>query len=226
MGKIYVPTRRGIEDWRQLLINSKLHWKSGCSAESVASSWEHADGLPPEIANLIGGSPELLLAIPEHKVGLPGHNSDSRCDVFALVKVKAPEGSKDETMAVTVEAKKNESFGETIGDWWKEPSDGKKQRLDFICELLDIESHPPNRLYYQLFHRTAAAILEARKFGTDRAAMIVQSFSSENRGYKNFREFAEFLNMRDEFGGKRATKKLKSGLPLTLGWASGSAENL
>ncbi|WP_413776936.1 DUF6946 family protein [Mesorhizobium sp. AR07] len=33
------------------------------------------------------------------------------------------------------------------------------------------------RLRYQLLHRTSAALLEAKRFKTDEAAMIVHSFS-------------------------------------------------
>ena len=224
MGKIFIQSR-GHDDWRPLLDNPSRQGQSGSSAKAVASSWEAADGLPSEIANVIGGSPELLLAIPKHKFALPGGkgNSDSKCNVFALVKVRTTGGSTDETMALVVEAKKKETFGITIGNWLSGGGDGKKERLRYICEFLDLGSFPPDRLRYQLFHRTAAAILSAREFKTDSAAMIVQSFSPENRGFQDFKEFAEFLDMKFQSGGKRAKINLKSGLPLTLGWASGSS---
>ena len=228
MGEIFIPSR-GPCDWCRLLDNPGHQGQSGSSAKAVASSWEAADGLPSEIAKVIGGSPELLLAIPKHKFALPGGigNSDSKCNVFALVKVSTSGGSKDETMALVVEAKKDEAFGKTIGDWLRGASDGKKERLSYICKFLDLDCHwgsiPPDRLRYQLFHRTAAAIQRAREFKTDSAAMIVQSFSPKNRGFEDFKEFAEFLDMKFQPGGKRAKINLKSGLPLTLGWASRSS---
>lgn len=85
--------------------------------------------MPPEISDLVGGSPELLLAIPEHKIALPGGRRDSQCDVFALVR------GGDETLAIAIEAKVNETFGPTIGEWMSNASEGKQERLRFICDL-------------------------------------------------------------------------------------------
>jgi hypothetical protein len=186
---------------------------------AVALSWEDANGLPQEIAELIGGSPELLLAIPEHKVALPGGRRESQCDVFALVR------ASEDTIAVAIEAKVNETFGPTVGEWLKGASAGKMERLRFICELLGLDASPPDGLRYQLFHRTAAAILEAQRFKTDGAAMIVQSFSQESRWFEDFKAFADLFGLQVE-PGKSARIELPSGKPLILGWAMGSAAYL
>ena len=186
---------------------------------AAALSWEAANGLPQEIADLIGGTPELLMAIPEHKVALPGGRRESQCDIFALAK------SSEDTVAVAVEAKVNEPFGPTIGEWLKDASAGKMERLRFICELLGLDASLPDGLRYQLFHRTAAAILEAQRFKTDRAAMIVQSFSQENRWFEDFAAFADLFGMQVE-PGRSACMDLPSGTPLILGWAVGSAAYL
>ncbi|WP_102226675.1 DUF6946 family protein [Acidimangrovimonas sediminis] len=170
MSRIYVPTR-GLGDWRALLADPEKHWRAGYSAMAAARSWEAADGLPPEIAAMFVTNAELLLAIPEHKVALPGGRRESQCDVFALVR------DGNETVSLAVEAKVAEPFDRTIGDWLRNASDGKRTRLAAICELLGCPP-PPDDLYYQLFHRTAAAILEAKRFGTDTAAMVVHSFVS------------------------------------------------
>ena len=139
--------------------------------------------------------------------------------MFALVKIS------EDTIAVSIEAKVNEPFGPTIGEWLKDASAGKIERLDFICELLGFDTSPPNDLRYQLFHRTAAAILEAQRFKTDGAAMIVQSFSQENRWFEDFEAFANLLGLEVE-PGRSACMELPSGKPLVLGWAVGSAEYL
>lgn len=81
MTKILVPTL-GADDWRRFLADPEKHWKRGYSAMAAALSWEAANGVPPEISELFGGSLELLLAIPEHKVALPGGGRESQCDVF------------------------------------------------------------------------------------------------------------------------------------------------
>jgi hypothetical protein len=98
-------------DWKRFLADPEKQWKRGYSAMAAALSWEAANGVPPEISKILGGSVELLLAIPEHKVALPGGRRESQCDVFALIRVG------NETMAIAVEAKVNEPFGPTVSEW-------------------------------------------------------------------------------------------------------------
>jgi hypothetical protein len=186
---------------------------------AAALSWEAAKGVPQEIAELLGAQAELLLAIPEHKVALPGGRRESQCDVFALVK------ADHQTIALSVEAKVNEPFGPTVGEWMVNASKGKMERMQFICDLLGLTTPPPDDLRYQLFHRTAAAIIEAKRFKTDQAAMIVQSFSQEHRWLEDFQAFASLLGLQAQVG-RSASYILPSGIPLTLGWAVGSAEFL
>ncbi len=183
---------------------------------AAALSWEAASGLPGEIAALLGPEPELLLAIPEHRVPLPGGARDSQCDVFALVRV----GSS--TLAVAVEAKVDEPFGPTVSEWLKDASPGKLARLGFIQELLGLDGPLSAGLRYQLFHRTAAAVVEARRFGTDAAAMIVQSFSPDHRWFEDFAAFAGLFGDAPAIG-QPVTVALPCGMPLTLGWAAGRA---
>lgn len=214
IAKILVPTV-GPDDWQRFLADPDKQWKRGYSAMAAALSWEAANGVPLEISELLGGSPELLLAIPEHKVALPGGRRESQCDVFALVR------SFDKTIAMAVEAKVNEPFGPTVGEWMAGASKGKIERLRFICELLGLNSPAPDELRYQLFHRTAAAVIEANRFKTDQAAMIVQSFSQEHRWLADFQAFAGLLGVYAE-PGKAMTYELPSGTSLILGWAVGS----
>lgn len=215
MANILVPTT-GANDWKRFLADPEKQWKRGYSAMAAALSWEAADALPPEIDALLGGSVELMLAIPEHKVALPGGGRASQCDVFALAR------ADDATIAMAVEAKVNEPFGPTIADWMLGASKGKIERLGFICALLGVASPPPETLRYQLFHRTAAAVLEAERFKTDRAAMIVQSFSQDHRWFEDFAAFTALLGL-EAARGAPIQHILPSGMPLTLGWAVGSA---
>lgn len=217
MAHIYVPTR-GLGDWRALLAAPEKHWRAGYSAMAAARSWEAADGLPPEIAAMFSPNAHLLLAIPEHKVALPGGRRESQCDVFALIR----DGSQ--TVSLAVEAKVAEPFDKPLGDWLRNASDGKRARLAAICELLGCDP-PPEDLYYQLFHRTAAAILEARRFGTHAAAMVVHSFSQEHRWFEDFAAFCAFLGV-DAARGTRLTRALPGGGNLILGWATGEARFL
>jgi len=214
---ILIPSD-GPDDWRRLLADPVTQWRRGYSAMAAALSWEAAKGVPPEIEALFPDRPELLLAIPEHQVALPGGGRPSQCDVFALIRIQ------NETCALAVEAKVNEPFGPTLAEWQNTPSPGKTLRLGSICQILGINDPAPD-LRYQLFHRTAAAVIEAKRFKTDRAAMIVQSFSQDHRWHDDFAGFAA------QFGlnippGVSATITLPCGLSLSLGWATGGAEFL
>jgi hypothetical protein len=216
MSKVLIPSR-GYEDWRHFLADPEKQWKHGYSAMATALSWENAHGVPFEISELLGGKAELLLAIPEHKVALPGGSRDSQCDVFALIKIL------NETYAVAVEAKVNEPFGPTIGEWMQNASKGKIERIHYICDLLGLSTLPPDCLRYQLFHRTSAAILEAERFKTDKAAMIIQSFSQDHKWFEDFYDFCKLLGLDVELG-KGYQIKLPSQKSLILGWAVGSKE--
>jgi hypothetical protein len=218
MTKILIPTK-SVGDWKQLLADPNKHWKAGFSAMATALSWEAAQGLPQEIRDILGCDSELLFAFPEHKVPLPGGSRESQCDVFALVR------SKDQTLAVAVEAKVNEHFGPTIAEWSQSASDGKIRRLQFICSKLGVAYPPPPALRYQLFHRTVAAIVEAERFKADNAAMVIQSFSQEHRWFEEFAEFCELLGV-PAARGRSLDVTLPDQRSLFLGWATGSPEFL
>jgi hypothetical protein len=215
MTPIPIPTTSP-DDWRPLLADPDRHWRRGYSAMATALSWEAASpDLPPEIAAILGPQAELLLGLPEHKVPLPGGQGVSQCDVFALVRVG------DDTVALAVEAKVNESCDKMLAEWMATPSPGRVARLDHSCGLLGI-TNPPGELRCQLMHRTAAAIIEARRFKTDRAAMIVQSFAPGRRWFDDFARFAALFGDPPE-PGQALNCVLPSGLPLTPGWAQGAS---
>ena len=215
---ILVPTSNA-DDWRRLLADPQTQWRRGYSAMATALSWEAAAGLPKEVSAIIGGEPDLLFAIPEHKVALPGGGRASQCDVFALVR------AGDQTVALAVEAKVDEPFGPTVDEWLQGASDGKTTRIRYICQLLGLPQRPKTGLRYQLFHRTAAAVIEAERFKADRAAMIVQSFSQQHKWFEDFHEFAGQFGL-DAQPGAALNCRLPSGMNLTLGWAVGSEEFL
>jgi hypothetical protein len=175
---------------------------------------EAAEGLPPEVAALFGLDAELLIAIPEHKVSLGDAGRESQTDVFALLK------SKNRTISVAVEGKVNESFGPTIRDWYVNPSPGKQQRLAFLCDLIGTTFPPPDDLHYQLFHRTASAVLEATRFKTDDAAVIVHSFSPDNKWFDAYATFLGLFGLAAE-PGQLVSKRLPDGRTLYFGWAKG-----
>ena len=158
--RCFVPTS-GPESWKLLLVEPEKQWKRGYSARTLAYAWEAADGLPPEIEDLFVATPglpdvppELLVALPEYKVPLPGGRTESQNDVFAIVSGELG------LMTVMVEGKVNEEFGPTIGTWFQNPSSGKRERLSYICGLLGLKDDPPAPIRYQLLHRTASAVID------------------------------------------------------------------
>ena len=218
MPKIHIPTT-GAGDWRALLADPEKQWRAGYSAMAVARSWEEAQDLPNEFRAVLGDDAELLLAIPEHSVPLAGGSKGSQCDVFALVRIA------HQTCALAVEAKVNEPFGPKIGEWMQEPTKGRVTRLTAICELLGVSYPPPDGLRYQLFHRSAAAIVQARRFQTNCAAMVVQSFSQEHRWYEDFSAFCDYLGLKAARGSP-LVHILPEGRRLILGWVTGEARFL
>lgn len=217
MSEIYVPSI-GPDDWKCHLADPDKQWKRGYSARTLAYCWEEANGFPPEIAALFesfGHKSELLLAIPEHKVPLPGASrGESQNDLFALARIG------DMTFAITVEGKVNESFGVPLHAWLQDASEGKKVRLDYICKKLGLATLPSGEIYYQLLHRAASAVIEAERFKTDSAAMIVHSFSPERLWYPEFARFASLFDTEvapDHLVAVRPTGRP----PLYIGWACG-----
>ena len=102
---------------------------------------------------------------------------------------------------------------------------GKIERITFIRALLGLPGGAIDHIRYQLLHRTAAAVVEAARFKTDRAAMLVQSFSQEHRWFQDFAAFAGLFGLAPERG-KPMRHILPSGRPLDLGWAVGAPEFL
>jgi hypothetical protein len=205
----------GVTEWQKRLAQPDLHWKPGFSAMTLAQSWESADGLPPEIASLFGGTEaELLIALPEYKVPLPGSSrGDSQNDIFALI------AAKGQTFATMIEGKVDESFDKPLSEWLVNASAGKLERLGFLCDILELKQPLPRAIYYQLLHRAAAAVLESRRFKTDAACMIIHSFSPARKWFDAFEAFASLFGVtaeRDKLIEVRSTAS-----PLFIAWATG-----
>src|SRR4051794_28318199 len=111
MSRVYVPTT-GPHEWQWLLASPGKHWKHGFSAMALADAWEHADGWPAPVASALASDPdlaklELLLALPEHEVPLPGGSRASQTDLFVLAR-RPTQG----LVTIAVEGKAEEPFGD------------------------------------------------------------------------------------------------------------------
>ena len=212
-GQIFIPTDAP-KDWQRFLADPEKQWRDGYSAKSTAVHWENSKGLPADIESILKtsgfNSPELLLAIPEWKTPLPGGRRESQTDVFALVK------STEGLVVCAIEAKVAEPFGPTVGEWLVNASDGKKIRIEYLKTLLGL-STDIEHLRYQLLHRTASAIIEAKNFNAHAAAMIVQSFHPEALWKEDLEAFAIAMGLR-----LGILEETKQGASLLLGWSSPS----
>jgi len=213
---VYAPIG-DIADWQKLV--EKRHWKPGKSAHQTALSWFNANPeLPREINALLGGA-ELLAATPEHETPLPGKGSGSHSDVFAFVNMR---GAR---CAVTVEGKKTtDDFDDTVEVWFEEAKtenarDNRTKRLNGIYAELGLTNPAADKIRYQLLHRAAAAVIEAKRFNTDCAAMVVQSFSPQHQGFGDFAEFLKLFNINSAKRDMLYETDMP-GMPLYFGWAS------
>jgi hypothetical protein len=227
MNHIYFPTS-GTEDWRRLLADPKKHWRTGFSARSLAYAWESASGFPPEIRDLFTSTDppfhdvDLLLAIPEHKVLMPPYGRHpSQNDLFVLAK-----DSSNSLITITVEGKVSESFDKNLSEWNAEDSPGKQKRLAFIKDILGLAGGIPPTIRYQLLHRTASAILEAKRFAAKSAVMVVHSFSQSDLWFEDYQDFLKLYGVMDVKIGKLYFLTELRGIKVYSGWARGDAKFL
>ena len=223
MPYIYIPARSA-DDWAQLLADPVKHWRTGYSARTLAHSWQHADGFPTEIkeafatnAHLAGI--QLLLALPEHQVPLVGGARPSQNDIWALAR------AGNELVSIAVEGKVAEPFGPTLSDWLAEGSSGKATRLAFLRRELNLNEELAGTIRYQLLHRTASAIIEAKRFGAPHAVMLVHSFSPSRDWLQDYEEFAKLLRA-EVVVDKVVSAGNRGGVHLHIGWVCGNEKYL
>jgi hypothetical protein len=216
----------GPGDWKALLADPEKQWKTGCSARALALSWETADGLPLEVTVALDSAPGgvlqkavALLAVPEYRTALPGGEQPSQTDLMVMGRAQGG------AFVLAVEGKVAESFGPTLGEWRKEPSEGKQERWSFLCTTLGIGEGQPASLRYQLFHRAAAAVLAARLHHSPLAALLVHSFSSDDAGYPDFAAFLKLFGAEAKPGSMDLLAALGD-TRLIAGWARGDLRHL
>jgi hypothetical protein len=200
-------------------LGKPSHWKQGRSAKSLADSWFFAKGFPDVIGALLAQSDsfaeaELLEAWLERETDLQdGRATPSQTDLLALLAIG------DRLAVLGIEAKVDESFGQYVSEWLEGGSEGKADRLSQLCALFSLEPGQVGHLRYQLFHRTAAAILEARRFRGNTAILIVQSFCPKSTGLADATEFFDAIGMPGLEIGKLLGPRRVGGVELWVGWA-------
>lgn len=194
MSKIYVGTA-DIEDWRKLVRAG--HFATDYSAQLTAESWLGNESFPEALGAVFqrAGEPFAsltpLLVFPEHTVPLPGGSVGSQSDIWCLA------AHATGLASLAVEGKKDESFGPTLEAWQRTTTSGRKTRLAYLAELLGLTLPLPQSLRYQFLHRTASAIIEAKRFRADFAVLVIQSFRPDNDGFADFEQFVGLMKATD-----------------------------
>ncbi len=222
MKRIFVPTQSG-SDWQRLLGKPELHWKMGRSAMSTAACWEEANPrLPAEVSHLLSSSTdpalldlELLVAIPEWEVDLPGGKRPSQTDVLALAR------NARNLVVLGVEAKVDETFGPTIAEKKADSSAGQIERLAYLEKELCADNPLSDTIRYQLLHRSVSALLTARAFHAPIAVMLVHSFSPSSAWRDDFAAFCLALSC-SQISPDLFEVPGTSGARLLLGWCKGN----
>ena len=226
MKRIFVPTTSGT-DWQRLLGKPKLHWKSGHSAMSAAACWEtNHPNLPSEIVRTLEGTGEkclekleLLLAVSEWEVDLPGGDRASQTDILAVAR------NESGLVILGVEAKVDEPFGPTLGEKRSEASSGQTERISYLERELGSPRPLGDSIRYQLLHRTVSALLTARAFHAQIAVMLIQSFSPVAKWREDFEAFVNALDSTKLSADVFALNTAKTPR-LLVGWCTGAEEFL
>jgi len=223
MPRIYLPATNA-EQWAQLLADPGRQWRTGYSARTLAYSWQEAAGFPREVAAALASAPdfhgiELLLALPEHQVPLPGGGRPSQADLWVLARAGA------NLVSIAVEGKVAEPFGPTVGDWLRGASSGKLARLAALRLILGLRAEPPAGLRYQLLHRAASAVIEAKRFGARHAVLLIHSFSRAQHWFDDYAAFAALFGAQAAVG-RVVSAGLRDGVQLHLCWVQGDANYL
>ena len=201
-------------------LGSPTHWKQGRSAKSLADAWFQANDLPTRVRSVLEQDPalsgiELIDAWLERCTDLrDGRSTASQTDLLAVV------GIGSELGAMAVEGKVTESFDKLVAEWLADGSEGKRQRLDGLCRLLSLDPATVGQLRYQFFHRTAAAILEARRYRAQKSILLIHSFCPNATGLSDYIQFGRSLGFesldRDRISEPREIGRVE----LRLAWVS------
>jgi hypothetical protein len=202
-----------LADWERL-AGPKRHnmWVDGRSAKEVARAWLEGGGthLPHDVASLLDNHPDFgpvleWNAEPEARLrfdDFPGEPRNSDLVVYA----KDLHGP----YVIAVEAKADETFGETVGDaladflerYLTNNRSNGLTRIEQLSQALlgPRQPHDPplKHIRYQLLTATAGALSEANYRGCKRALLLIHEFvtnaTTDDKHARNASDLDAFVN--------------------------------
>ena len=218
--RVHVPIQRPEDVIPHL--GSPTHWQPGRSAKFLADVWFEANGIPSSVQSVLSADPvfssaTLIDAFLERSVDLQDGARPSQTDLMAIV------GLGDKIGILAVEAKVDEPFGPTVSEWLAQSKDddtSKRNRLRNLCKILSLDPDRCGDLRYQLIHRTASAVLEARRYHSSEAMMLVQSFCPKKSWFGDYQNFVSALGLGDTRPDSVTGSLECEGVNLRLAWVA------
>lgn len=217
------PSYRIVElrDWERIVGKEK--WRDGHSTKQLAKTWLEAQCLPPAVKAVIvgryplGANPRCIRAIVEHRVYLDSMRGPSTSDIFLEV-----EGAAGR-VAIMVEGKVDEPFGPLVYKWLEESTSlqsrsKRDRRLAFLCDLLGLAPDRVMDIRYQLLHRTASAVIQAKRDNIGNAMVLVHSFSLADTGLRDYQEFLRLLGITSADVDLQVGPAYLQGVPCYFAW--------
>jgi len=185
-----------VEDWFRYAPPKMgaRHWKDGRSAKELARCWlRNGAASPPRELQLLleqafGMEIEFYEAKPECVIELDDFRGEHRnCDLVVVCHAGT------QTIAINIEAKADEPFGDTIGGYYDQKVKSQSNAPARIRQLsLAVFGRLPDetirRLRYQLLHAAAATIIEAAACGAELGLFLVHEFRSKSLSDNRLRQ--------------------------------------
>ena len=180
-------------------------WKDGRSAKESARAWlESGPSMPQEVLEVLQSHPDMgplkeWWGEPEAQVHFDTFRGPANIDL--LIRGRDSEGA----VVVAVEAKADETFGDTVRGTvaaaekrLKEHPDSKGVRRaeELVRAILGGSPSEFLQVRYQLLSATAAAICKAEAQGSSRAVVLIHEFRTDRTSDEKHQVNAEDL---DEF---------------------------
>jgi hypothetical protein len=153
----------------------------------------------------------MVKGLVEHKVPMPGKGPDSQNDLFVFAEAD---------LCIAIEGKVSESLGQTVQEW-HDGTPNRETRIQGILDLIGLPRTIPTSIRYQLLHRMASPVVEARKSGAQHAIMIIHSFSHLDKSFVDFAAFLALYGITQVETGTLYPLKMVDSVKLYAGWARG-----